>query len=149
MNSQLSISVNWYIFSDSSSHCCFWGNYPIPENGHCAQSTPFFFSKKHNFLCLCVISNTILWLGIIMPESVIIASCHLGHHSDSQVLLSLGNTVQVTLTYLEVKCHNSPDRWVLQLKWAIKSISIVCFISKSSSSETLSSWTCLDQLSIS
>lgn len=47
------------------------------------------------------------------------------------------------------KMHNSPDRWVLQLKWAIKSISIVCFISKSSSSETLSSWTCLDQLSIS
>lgn len=31
----------------------------------------------------CVISNTILQQGIIMHESVITDSCHLGHHSDS------------------------------------------------------------------
>lgn len=45
-NSQLSTSVNWYILSDNSSHCCFWGNHPIPQNNHCAQSTPFSSSKK-------------------------------------------------------------------------------------------------------
>lgn len=47
--------VSWFILGDSSSHCCFWGNNPIPQNNHCAQSTPF---PKSSW---CVISNTILW----------------------------------------------------------------------------------------
>lgn len=78
-NSQLSISVNWYILSDSSSHCCFWGNYPIPQNNRCAQSTPFSFPQKQ----LVSFPTRSFGRALSCYESVITDSCHLGHHSVS------------------------------------------------------------------